>query len=138
MAYTDRPQTFRFLVDTKARDGANDMTPANLIADNTDLVGFIVPANREIEIQAVRAYVFAADGDANIEICKEDDTILCRVACTSTGHVSAIQSASSSAQTFPIRVAPQSTTLPKLIKLRTDAALDADTKVLVEVTVTGM
>jgi hypothetical protein len=138
MAYTDRPQTFRFLIDTKARDGANDMTPANLIADDTDLAGFIVPANKEIEIQSVRGYVFTADADAKIEICKEDSTILCRLSCDSTGHVSAIQSASSSAQTFPIRVAPQSTSLPKLIKVRTDQALDADTKMIVEVVVSGL
>lgn len=138
MSYTDKVQTLRFLVDTAARDGANDMTPANLVGDNTDLTGVIVPAGREVEIQNMRAYVFAADADGEIELCKEDSTILCRVLLASTGHVSALQSTGSTAQTFPLRVAPQSTTLPKLIKLRTANALDIDTKALIEVTFSGL
>lgn len=136
--YTDKPFTLLHMIDTKARDGANDMTPANLVADNTDLCYFIVPAGREIQIQSMKAYVEAADADALIELVKEDNTILCRISLASTGHVSAIQSADSSAQTFPITVAPQSTTLPKLIKLRTANALDADTKAAIQVAVSGL
>lgn len=136
--YTDKRFVFEHLIDTKARDGANDMTPANLIADNTDLNYFIVPAGCEIEIQNMSAYVEAADADGEVELVKEDNTILCRILLAATGHVSAIQSASSSAQTFPIRVAPQSATLPKLIKLRTANALDSDCKAKIQVSVSGL
>ena len=136
--YTDKRFVFEHLIDSKARDGANDMTPANLLADNTDLNYFIVPAGCEIEIQNMVAYVEAADADALIELVKEDNTILCRIALDATGHVSAVAAAALTAQTFPIRVAPQSATLPKLIKLRTAGALDADTKAKIQVSVSGL
>lgn len=138
MSYADKRVVMRSLVDSKARDGANDMTPANLIADDTDLDGIIVPAGCEVEIQDMKGYVFAVDADAYVELCKEDNTILCRISLASTGHVSAVAAASSTAQTFPIRVAPQSTTLPKLLKLRTSAALDADTKAIIQVSISGL
>ncbi len=138
MSYTDKTDVLRFLIDSKARDGANDMTPANLIADDTDVAALIIPANCEVELQNVRGYVFTADADATIEVCLEDNTIQCRVALDQTGHVAAIAAATTSAATFPIRIAPQSTTLPKLLKLRTSAALDTDTKVLIEVSISGL
>lgn len=138
MSYTDKVRTLHFLLDSKARDGANDMSPTNLIGDDTDLDGVIVPAAREVEIQGMKAYVFTADADAYVELCKEDNTVLCRISLANTGHVSAIQASSSSAQTFPITVAAQSTTLPKLIKLRTDQAVDTDCKATIEVTFSGL
>lgn len=140
MAYADAKRyRWHFLLDTKARDGANDMTPANKVLDNTDLDAIVVPAGREVEIQDMRGYVFAAGpASSKIELCKEDSTILCRLDISSTGHVAAIQAASSSAQTFPITVAPQSTSASKLLKLRTDQDTDTDTKVAIDVLVSGL
>ena len=131
--YTDKPFVFSTLIDTKSRADSS-----STIADNVDIDYFIVPAGREIQIQNMRAYVEELDADAEIELVKEDNTILCRILLAATGHVSALQSTGSTAQTFPITVAPQSATLPKLIKLRTAGALDATTKAMIQVHVSGL
>lgn len=136
--YTDKRQIFSFLIDTKARDGQNDMTPANGIADNTDLHAFIIPANCEIEIQGLYGYVFAADADASIELVKEDNTLISKLVLAATGAVSGKAANGTTATTFPQRIAPQSTSALKVLKLRTDGDLDVDTKVSVQVHISGL
>jgi hypothetical protein len=107
------------------------LSETNLIGDNVDLDALVIQANCEIEIQSMNAYVSTADADAEVELCSEDNTVLCKIVLASTGHVAA-------AGTFPIRLAPQSATLPKLLKLRTNNAVDSDTKAFIDVVITGL
>lgn len=131
MAYADKPKVFCFNVNTADSAGA--------IADNTDVFGIVIPANREIEIQAVYADVRAAsDGADFIELVNEANTVLCKVALQTTGLKSAVASDGTTATTFPIRVAPQSTSALSKLKLRTDGATDTSTDVSVQVHITGL
>jgi len=131
MAYADKPKVFSFNVNTADSVGA--------IADNTDLFNIIIPANRQIEIQAVHGAVRAAsDGADFIELVKDDNTVLCKIPLQTTGLKSAVNSDGSTATTFPIRVTPQSTTALSSLKLRTDGATDTSTDVTIQVTVSGL
>lgn len=138
MSYSDQRMIFSFLIDTKARDGQNDMSPANGIADNTDLHAFVIPAGKEVEIQNLLGYVFAADADAFIELVKEDNTVISKLSCVATGAVAGLNSDGTTATTFPQRIAPQSTSALKVLKLRSDQALDVDTKISVQVHISGL
>lgn len=129
--YPDKPKAFSFNVNTADSAGA--------IADNTDLFNIVIPANREIEIQAVHGAVRAAsDGADFIEVVKDDNTVLCKIALASTGLKSAVNSDGTTATTFPIRVAPQSTTALSSLKLRSDGATDTSTDVTIQVTISGL
>lgn len=129
--YTDKPAVFNFrFVSADA---------AAVFADNSDIAHIMIPANCEVEVQNVMGYVAAAsDGADFIELVKEDDTVICKIALQTTGHKSAVNSDGSTATTFPQRVAPQSTTLPKLLKLRMDGASDATTDVSIQVHLSGL
>lgn len=131
MAYPDKPKAFSFNVSTA--------DSAALIADNTDVFNIIIPAGREIEVQAMNAAVRAAsDGADFIELVLDDNTVLCKIALQTTGLKSAVAADGTTASTFPIRVAPQSTTALSSLKLRTDGATDTSTDVTVQVTVSGL
>lgn len=129
--YSDQRAVLCF--DLKTADMAG--TPA----DNTDLFSFIVPAGKEIEIQGFRADVrLAGAASSTIELVKNDNTVLCEVKVSSTGMVSAVNAGTSTATTFPIRVAPQSTTVLKNLKLRVNGTLDATTDVGFQIHVSGL
>lgn len=131
MSYTDAPKLITFNVNTADSAGA--------IADNTDVFSLVIPANREVEIQGMNAHVRAAsDGADFIELCKEDSTVICKVSLVSTGSKAAVNSDGTTATTFPQRIAPQSTTALKVLKLRTDGATDTSTDVTVQFWVTGI
>lgn len=131
MSYTDRRQFFSFHMNTA------DMAAA--AGDGEDLFFIIIPAGREVEVQSMRAYVAAAsDGADFIELCKEDDTVICKVALASTGAKSAVNSDGTTATTFPQRVAPQSATAAKVLKLKMDGASDITTEVTVQVEISGL
>ena len=131
MAYTDRPLLWKFNVNTADSAGA--------IADNTDIDGIVIPANREIEIQGMNGVVRAAsDGADFIELVNEANTVLCKIALQTTGTKAAVNSDGSTPTTFPIRVAPQSTTALSTLKLRTDGATDTSTDVTIQVLITGL
>lgn len=131
MAYADRPQLVTF-----------NLTTADLNAapgDNVDLFALVIPANREVEIQDLRAYVaLASDGADFIELVKEDDTVISKVALQTTGAKRGVASDGTTATTWPQRIAPQSTTAAKVLKLRTDGATDATTAVTVQFLITGL
>lgn len=130
MSFTDQREVFHKTFVTA------DLAAA--IADNTDLAVFTIPANKEIEIQNVVGYVsLASDGADFIELVKEDNTVLCKIALVSTGKKTALLADGTTAATFPIRVAPQSTTVASLLKLRADGATDATTTVDIQVHVSG-
>jgi hypothetical protein len=129
--YTDKPATFAFNYDSS-------ITGA-VVADDADLFFLVVPANKEIEIQNLVGYVAAAsDGADYLELVTEDNAILCRLKLQSTGHVSAVVAAADTAATFPIRVPPQSTTLPKLLKLRIGGAIDTSCQFVAQLSVSGL
>ena len=131
MAYADKPKTFSF-----------DMKTADMAAapgDNVDLFSIVIPANREVEIQGMNASVrLASDGADFIELVKDDNTVICKVALQTTGLKAAVNSDGSTATTFPQRVAPQSTSALSSLKFRTDGALDATTDVTVQVDISGL
>lgn len=127
----DKAETLHFNVNTADTAAA--------IADNTDLFGVIIPAGREIEIQAMTADVRAAsDGADFIELVLADNTVLCKVALQTTGLKSAVLADGTTAATFPIRVAPQSATALSKIKLRSDGQTDTSTDVTVQLRVSGL
>lgn len=131
MSYTDKPQTFTFNVNTADSAGA--------IADNTDVFNIVIPAGREIEIQNLTGFVRAAsDGSDFIELCKDDNTVLCKIALASTGAKSAVLSDGTTSATFPIRVAPQSSSALTTVKLRSDGATDTTTDVTVHISISGL
>jgi hypothetical protein len=131
MAYTDKPAIFSFNLNTA--------DSAAVVADDADVFGIVIPANREIEIQGMNADVRAAsDGADFIELVNEANTVLCKVALQTTGLKSAVESDGSTASTFPIRVAPQSTTALSKLKLRFGGASDATTDVTVQVRISGL
>lgn len=132
MSYADRPFLWTFQFDTAHVDGGAGL------ADNYDLAAIIIPAGVEIEIQRFSGYVTAADADGEIELCLEDNTVISELKLDATGHVSGVNAGTTTATTFPYRVAPQSATLPKLLKLRASAALDAATGAFVNVLITGL
>ena len=129
--YTDKIAVISF--DLKTADMA---APPG---DNTDLFSILIPTSREIEVQAMRAHVrLASDGADFIELVKENNTVITKVALVATGKVSGVNSDGTTATTFPQRVAAQSTTAVSLLKLRTDGALDATTEVTVQVHLSGL
>ncbi len=131
MGYADRPQLVTF--DFKTAD------MAGAVVDNTDLFAIVIPAGKEVEIQSMAAYVrLASDGADFVELCKEDNTVIAKVSLASTGAKSALQTDGTTAQTFPQKVAPQSTTAAKVLKLRTDGATDTSTDVTVQFVITGL
>lgn len=131
MAYADKPKVFSYNTNTADSAGA--------IADNTDVFNIIIPANREIEIQGLNAAVRAAsDGADFIELVKDDNTVLCKVALQTTGLKSAVLADGTTAATFPIRVPPQSTSALSSLKLRSDGATDTSTDVTVQVLISGL
>lgn len=110
-------------------------------ADNEDLAVFMIPPGCEIEIQEFKGYVEAASDTAtdSIELVKEDDTVLCQIVIGATGKVSAKTASSQSTdQTFPIRLAPQSTTAQSLLKLKANGAMDATTTVNLQLHLSGL
>jgi len=167
MAYPNRPYRWHTLVDTAAlasvadfavtevtpptytTDGAT-VTPddpgtyaiaaaaAASAADDADLDALIVPANNEFEVHSMRGYVFAASASSRIELCLEDDTVLCELIVSASGHVSAVNAGTTTPTTFPITVSPQSETLPKLLKLKVQGTLDPVTKVAIDVVLSAM
>lgn len=131
MGYADKPKAFSFNVNTADSAGA--------IADNTDLYNIIIPANTEIEVLNMLGSVRAAsDGADFIELVKDDNTVICKIALQTTGLKSAVQSDGSTAATFPQRVAPQSTTALSSLKLRSDGATDTSTDVTIQVFISGL
>ncbi len=124
-------QIFNFTIDSVANGG--------LFADNADVAHILIPAKREVSVKRMSAYVSAAsDGADFLELVKEDNTVICKVALQTTGHKSAVASDGTTATTFPQRVAAQSTTAQSLLKLRLDGATDAVTTVSVQIEITGL
>ena len=131
MSYTDKIAVISFDLKTA------DMAAAP--GDNVDLFSIIIPANRETEIQGMRADVrLASDGADFIELVKSDNTVISKIALVSTGQKSGVNSDGTTATTFPQRIAPQSTTVASVLKLRTDGALDATTDVTVQIHISGL
>jgi len=131
MAYTDRLAVFDFQYFSGYT--------GSVVADNSDLAFFMIPANREIEIQNAMAYVAAAsDGADFIELVKEDDTVICKFALQTTGKKAAVDSDGSTATTFPQRIAPQSTSAVSLLKLRLGGAIDTSCQFAVQVHISGL
>lgn len=114
---------------------------AGAVADNTDLFHIVIPAAREVEILGMNAYVRLASDTAtdSIELCLEDSTVKCQVVIGATGAVGAKSvSDQAVAATFPIRIAPQSTTALKTLKLRSNGATDVTTDVTVQIELSGL
>lgn len=133
MAYSDKIAVFPYRLKTA------DVAAAPI--DNEDLAVFMIPAGREIEIQGFSGYVEAASDTStdSIELVNEADTVLCQIVIGATGKVSAkTASSQSTAQTFPIRIAPQSTTAVSLLKLKTNGAMDATTTVNLQLHISGL
>ena len=131
MSYADKMVVVNHFIKTA------DMAAAP--SDNDDLFHIMVPAGREVEIQAVLGYVAAAsDGADFVELVKEDNTVLCKIALQTTGKKAAVNSDGSTATTFPVRVAPQSDTATSLLKLRCDGTLDATTTANIQVHISGL
>lgn len=132
MSYTQRPQIFSF--DLKSADLAD-----TTVNDNTDLFSIMIPAGREVQIQALYGHVRAAsDGADFIELVKEDDTLISKIALQTTGKKSGVAANGSTATTFPQVVVPQSTSAVSLLKLRTDGATDASTDVTIQIHISGL
>jgi hypothetical protein len=124
-------QTLNFHLDSVALGGA--------WADNADLRHIVIPANREVTIERAAAYVAAAsDGADFIEVVKEDDTVLFKFSIETTGHKTAVDADGSTATTFPKVVATQSTSAPKLLKLKAGGQSDAATTVTVQLDISGL
>lgn len=129
--YADKPKAFSFNVNTA--------DSAAVIANDTDLFNIIIPANREVEVQGLNGSVRAAsDGADFIELVKDDNTVIAKIALQTTGLKSAVQSDGTTAATFPQRVAPQSTTALSSLKLRSDGATDTSTDVTIQVLISGL
>lgn len=132
MSYTQRPQVISF--DIKSADLAD-----TTINDNTDLFSILIPANKEVQIQALYGHVRAAsDGADFIELVKEDDTLISKIALQTTGKKSGVASDGSTATTFPQTIAPQSTSALSVLKLRTDGATDATTDATIQIHISGL
>lgn len=115
MAYTDRAFIFTFDVRLPDMVGA--------IADNTDIFNIVIPPNNEVEVQFLRANIrTVAAANTTVELCKDDNTVISEVKTSAAGAVVGVNSGTSTATTFPQRVAPQSTTAYSTLKLRTNVA----------------
>lgn len=133
MAYTDKIAVFNYRLKTA------DVAAAPV--DNEDLAVFMVPAGREIEIQAFRGYVEAASDTAtdSIELVDESNNVLAQIVIGATGKVTAMTAASQSTEaTFPIRLAPQSTTANSLLKLKANGGMDSTTTVNLMLHISGL
>lgn len=131
MGYADKRQLISLSINTADEAAAGQ--------DNDDIHAIVVPAGREVEIQSMNAYVHdASDGADFIELVKEDNTVLCKIALQTTGAKAAVLSDGTTAATFPIRVAPQAATGLKILKLRLDGTTDTSSKVSVQVEITGL
>ena len=131
--YTDKIAVFNYRIKTA------DLAAAP--ADNEDLAVFMIPAGKEIEIQGFSGYVEAASdtGTDSIELVNEADTVLAQIVIGATGKVGSKTAASQSvASTFPIRVAPQSSTAVSLLKLKANGAMDVTTTVNLQLHLSGM
>lgn len=132
MAYTDRAFIFTFDVRIPDMVGTS-------IADNTDLFNIVIPPNNEIEVQFLRASVRAVNAaNTTIELCKDDNTVLSEVKTSATGLVVGVNAGTSTPTTFPIRVAPQSTTAYSSLKLRSNVLSNAGAIFTVMVGVSGL
>lgn len=117
--YTQNPQTFRF--------NFNSADFVTVVADDADLFSIIVPANREVQIQSFRAAVrteFDVTADLSMELVKEDNTVLAQVLLDAAGEISAVNAAGSAPASFPMTVAPQSTTALSVLKLKFNGDID--------------
>jgi hypothetical protein len=133
MSYTDKP-----IIIMKRFETAD---AADAFADNEDLAIFMIPAGREIEVQQLRGYVTAASDTAtdSIELVNEANTVLCQIVVGATGKVAAVTAADQAvAQTFPIRIAPQSTSAVSLLKLKMNGASDTSTTVDLQLHLSGL
>lgn len=132
MSYSDQRTVFSYFLRTQ------DMAAG--LSDNDDIFHILVPPNKEVEIQNFIGYcALASDtGTDSIELVKEDDTVLCQLVIGATGKLTAKTAASQAVdQTFPIRVAPQSTSAWSLLKLKANGATDATTTVSMQVHISG-
>ena len=133
MAYTDK-----IAVISKRFETAD---AADAFADDEDLAVFMIPAGREIEVQGMVGYVTAASDTStdSIELVNEANTVLCQIVVGATGKVAAKTAASQSVnQTFPIRIAPQSTSAVSLLKLKMNGASDTSTTVDIQLHLSGL
>ena len=134
MSYADKRQLVTWNFDSTLA-GAGGVA----YADNADLSAIVVPIGREVEIQSMNGYVItASDGADFIELVKEDDTVLCKIALQTTGAKAAVLADGSTPATFPIRVAAQSVSALKVIKLKADGATDTSTSGTIQFEITGL
>lgn len=98
------------------------------ISDNVDVAYIVIPANREVEIYAMRVLSIVANGTASgkMELVKADNTII--ASATNTHTASTIADAT---QTMPLTVAASTT--DTFLKIRTDQAIDGSGICQVEV-----
>lgn len=118
MSYTQNPKTFSFTF--------NSADFVTVVADDADLFSMIIPTGREVQIQAMRAHVRTEfdTADLSIELVKEDNTVLCQVLLDADGKIAAVNADGDEAQTFPIVVAPQSTSTISVLKLKFNGDID--------------
>jgi hypothetical protein len=134
MAYTEK----RLVTFT-----INSADSAAVLADDADVFALVIPAGREVEIHGMKAYVINASDTStdSIELVKEDNTVLAQCFLNATGAVSAKAAGAiytASNLSFPVRVAPQSATVDKAIKLRINGATDATTLFTVQFFISGL
>lgn len=131
MSYTDKPALFSY--------NTNTVDAAGAIADNTDVFGIMIPANTEVEIQEVVGDIRQAAGASTfIEVTNAAHTVLCKIPISATGVKTAVAADGTTASTFPIRIAPQSTTAYTKLNLRTDGATDTSTELTIQVRISGL
>ena len=88
------------------------------LADNTDLKWIIIPAYREVEIHAFKAYIDNAGGSStSVELCNSSNTVLAEVSTVSTGLVK-----DSTASRFPIKFT-NNTSSDTYLKLRSNGTI---------------
>lgn len=112
-------------------------------ADNRDVFDIIIPANREVEIQNMFCFIRAisTDNTHSVELTDDSTNVLAQVFLGTTGFVAAKAAGalfSAADLVFPVKLAPQSTSLPSSLRLRTNNTLSVTADFTIQVGVSGL
>ncbi len=111
---------------------------AAVIADEADIASVIIPAGCEVNIEAFYVDVYlASDGADILELVDQSNNVLAQVSLETTGIKTGVSGAGA-ALTYPVRLAPQSSSALSKIKLRLEGATDATCSFTAQIHISGL
>lgn len=115
-----------------------DMASSAGYADNKVLgMAFFIPAYREVNLEALRAYVVAAAGAGTFIELVDNTTVVAKIPVSATGlNTAAKASDGTTAISFPKRIA--ATSSDRVLHFAVDQALDATTEATIQAEVNGL